>query len=114
MTLEGIDITVDERRKVTVRAPERWRALAALLESDLRTEGPQLYKALARLYTHDDTPWKATGNSCTLKVRGDSVTIDNNVTEDRAEMTRDDLLDVLERLRDEMAFARARSRSSQS
>ncbi len=116
MTLGGIDIeiSVNERGTVSVSAPEQYRALAALLETDLRVEGPHLYKVLARLYVRDDNAWKVSGNSCTLTVRGDSVTIVNNVTEDQTDMTRDQLLDALEQLRDELAFARARRRSRQA
>lgn len=114
MTLEGIGITVNERGTVSVHAPESFRALAALLETDLRVEGPQLYKVLARLYVREDKPWSVSGNSCTLTVHGDSATIVNNFTDDQTETTRDYVLEALERLRDELAFARARRRSARA
>lgn len=114
MTLEDITITVDEQGRVSVNAPAQYGALVALLQTDLRIEGPQLYTVLARLYGRDEQPWEVTGDSCTLVVQGDRAEIVNDFNDDRTEMTRDDLLDVVEQLRDELAFARARRRSGQS
>lgn len=114
MTLEEVAIAVDERGQVSVSAPAQYGALVALLQSDLRIEGQQLYTVLARLYGRDENAWESTGNSCTLTVQGDRAEIVNDFNDNRTEMTRTDLLEIVERLRDEMAFARARRHSSQS
>jgi hypothetical protein len=114
MTLDDIAITVDEHRQVTLSAPVAYRALAALVEDDMGSEGELLYTVLARLYTRDENGWKITGDSCTVSVQGDQAVIVNNFNDDRTELTRQDLRDVLERTRDEMAFARARRGSGEA
>lgn len=110
MTLQDIGIAVNERGMVSVDAPPRFRALAALLETDLRIEGPQLYTVLARLYQRDLDRWEVVGNSCHLVVEQGHATVVNNFTGDRSEIDAADLLTLLEGLRDELAFARARRR----
>ncbi len=114
MTLEDIAIAVDEDGQVFVSAPVQYRALAALLEDDMGVEGEQFYTVLARVHGHQENGWKVAGDSCTVSVQGDEAVIVNNYNKDRTEMTRDDLRDVLERARDEMAFARARRRSGEA
>ena len=114
MTLDEIAIAVDDQGHVSVDAPPQYGALVALLQDDLGIEGSDLYTVLARLYGREEQPWKVTGDSCTLTVQGDRAEIVNDFNDNRAEMTREDLLEVLERLRDEMAYARARRRSGES
>lgn len=113
MTLEDIAVAVDESGHVSVTAPAEYRALAALLEDDMGFEGEQFYMVLARVHGRDENGWKVTGDSCTVRVQGDQAVIVNNFNDDRTEMTREELRDILERTRDEMAFARARRGSGQ-
>lgn len=109
MTPSDVSIMVNERGNVVVKVPPEYQALAALLASDLRREGPYFYTVLARLYIQgDEKPWETVGNVCTLVIQGDYATIVNNFTDDKAVVGKGELRSLLERMRDELAFARAR------